>query len=199
MATILQQESVARRADEPVERVRYVDETGGVPNDIGENLVGSYLRYVERCDFVVHNTQLDEEQGEIDVIGMRLATKEVIFCEVTTHILGMQYGTYDSTVAKVRAKIERASKFAKTMFPTDRRRYEIWSPVVPKGKLTARFAELEHAYTDGDLDVQFVINDEYANRIQALIDDARSNSKATSDPAYRLLQILTRLKGDIQL
>lgn len=171
-----------------------------MPHDIGENLVGSYLRYIEQCDFVVHNTQLDDEQGEIDVVGMKLGKKpEVIFCEVTTHILGMQYGSHDSTVAKVTDKIKRARKFAENMFPNERPRYEIWSPVVPKGKLTAQFADLEQAYTDEDLDVHFVINDEYAHRIQQLIDHARGNTKTTSDPAYRMLQILTRLKGDMTL
>ena len=43
--------------------------------DIGQNLVGAYLRYIEQCDFVVHNTFLDHEQGELDVIGMKLGAE----------------------------------------------------------------------------------------------------------------------------
>ena len=53
-------------------------------DDIGENLVGSYLRYVEGCEFVVYNTQYTGVQGEIDVVGMKLSgdRREVWFCEV---------------------------------------------------------------------------------------------------------------------
>ena len=168
--------------------------------DIGENLVGSYLRYVEGCTFVVANTHLNDEQGELDLLGIRFGPqRQVIFCEVTTHIRGMQYGGFDSTVKKVEEKIQRARSFAELTFPEDRPRFEIWSPVVPTGALTTRFAALEQTYSDADLDVRFVINDTYTARIQALIDHARGSTKATSDPAYRLLQVLTRLKGGVKL
>ncbi|MGH2789306.1 MAG: hypothetical protein ACRDJV_15635 [Actinomycetota bacterium] len=168
--------------------------------EIGESLVGAYLRYIEGCDLVVHNTQLSKEQGEIDVLGLKLGTDaKVIFAEVTTHVLGMQYGSYESTVQKVVAKIKRAHSYAETMFPDERPRYEIWSPVVPKGKLTDEFAALESKYSDEDLDVRFVINEIFTNRVRELVEHAKHNSKATSDPAYRLLQILVRLKGDTGL
>lgn len=78
-------------------------------------------------------------------------------------------------------------------------RYEIWSPVVPVGKLTAQFAELEAVYSDDELDVKFIINDGYAERVQLLIDHAKANSSATSEPAFRLLQILTHLRGEVSL
>lgn len=42
-----------------------------------------------------------------------------------------------------------------------------------------------------------MINGEYTARIQTLIDHARYHSAATSDSAYRLLQVLTRLKGTL--
>jgi Holliday junction resolvase-like predicted endonuclease len=168
--------------------------------DIGESLVGAYLRYIEGCDLVVHNTQLSKEQGEIDVLGLKLGTDaKVIFAEVTTHVLGMQYGSYDSTVKKVVDKIQRARDYAKDMFPEERPRYEIWSPVVPKGKLTDEFEALEAKYSDQDLNVCFVINEIYTSRVRELVERAKHNPKATSDPAYRLLQILVRLKGDTGL
>ena len=169
-------------------------------SDIGENLVGAYLRYIEECDVVVHNTQINDEQGEIDVIGMKFGPEpETIFCEVTTHILGMQYGSHEATIAKVDAKIRRASTYAKTIFGEGVHRYEIWSPVVPTGKLTQKFTEMEQRYSEGPFDVEFVINNTYTQRVQRLIEHARKSSKATSDPAYRMLQLLTRLKGPIQI
>jgi hypothetical protein len=55
--------------------------------DIGESLVGSYLRHIERCDVVVYNNYFRDQQREVDVVGIRrLAPREVILCEVTTHI-----------------------------------------------------------------------------------------------------------------
>jgi hypothetical protein len=85
--------------------------------DIGESLVASYLRYVERCNLVVVNTQLEDQQVEIDVLGIRLdEPRAVFFCELTTHILGMQYGSYDETVTKAEEKIARARHFAATTF-----------------------------------------------------------------------------------
>lgn len=169
--------------------------------DIGENLVGSYLRYVEGCPFVVYNTQVPGIQGEIDVTGMKIApAREVVFCEVTTHIRGTLYGSgYDDTIAKIRDKIERARGFAQSTMADWAHRYEIWSPVVPVGKLTDGFAELETIYSDDQVDVTFVINGGYTQRIQRLIDSARSDPSATSEPAYRLLQVLTHLRGELRV
>lgn len=170
-----------------------------MPEDIGENLVGSYLRYIERCQFVVYNTHLPGVQGEIDVLGLRLGEPRTVwFCEVITHIRGVLYGTYDRTVTKIEEKVARARTFAEHTFPGDRHRYEIWSPVVPSGMIL-RFAELEARLTADDLDLHFVTNDEYTTRIQALIDHARRNTAATSEPAYRLLQILTAARGTLRL
>jgi hypothetical protein len=43
---------------------------------------------------------------------------------------------------------------------------------------------------------EFAINEEYTRRIGELVDYARQNPSATSEPAYRMLQILTRLRGE---
>jgi Holliday junction resolvase-like predicted endonuclease len=172
-----------------------------VPDDIGENLVGSYLRYVEGCQFVIFNTQYPGVQGEIDVIGLKLLGERrmVWFCEVVTHIQGVSYGTYDRTITKLDEKLRRARDFAASMFPHDVHRYEVWSPVVPTGYLTKAFLAMEQRYNDDDLDLHFVINEPYAARVQTLVEHARRNPAATSEPAYRLLQILTRLKGTITI
>lgn len=169
--------------------------------DIGENLVGSYLRYVEGCPFVVYNTQVSGIQGEIDVMGMKPEpVRQVIFCEVITHIRGALYGSgNEATVSKIRDKIKRARGFAQSTMTDWQHRYEIWSPVVPVGKLTTRFAHLETEYSDSDLDVKFITNDAYAERVQLLINRARANPSATSEPAFRLLQILTHLRGEVNL
>jgi hypothetical protein len=62
--------------------------------------------------------------------------------------------------------------------------------------MTKAFEELEKEFSDADFDVKFIINDLYSKRIQELVEHAGGNSSATSEPAYRLLQILTRLRGE---
>ena len=47
--------------------------------------------------------------------------------------------------------------------------------------------------------MHFVINAEYAKRVQMLIDHAKTYPSATNDPAYRLIQILTRVRGGLNL
>lgn len=163
--------------------------------DIGESLVGSYLRYVEGCEFVLFNTFLPGEQGEIDVIGIRLGEpRDIYFSEVTTHIGGMTYGGNKSTIDKVRSKLLRAQTFAKDRFPGDRHHFEVWSPRVPVGAMTTEFEAMRSEFSSPTSDLIFVMNQEYGDRVQALIDVAKDNSKATSDPAFRMLQVLSRVK-----
>jgi len=161
--------------------------------DIGESLVGAYLRYVRGCEFVLFNTYLPGEQGEIDVIGMKSEPREVYFGEVTTHLGGMTYGGNTQTVEKIRSKLARAQKFAADRFPDYEHYYEIWSPRVPEGQMTAAFDRMTEEFpSEGRL--TFVINKTYGDRIQQLVEIARTNEKSTSDPAFRLLQVLARVR-----
>ncbi len=161
--------------------------------DIGESLVGAYLRYVVRCEFILFNTFLPGEQGEIDVIGLRSSPRQVYFAEVTTHLGGMTYGGNLATIDKIQKKLERAKTFAGERFPDYDHYYEIWSPRVPVGQVTAAFSQMAEEFSaPGRL--SFVINKAYGDRIQELIKIVRRNERATSDPAFRLLQVLARLK-----
>lgn len=165
----------------------------------GESLVGSYLRYVEGCELVLHNT-FAGEQAEIDVIGIKPADSLVILCEVATHIRGLNYGQGNvDTLNRLDHKIGRARRFADRTFPDEQHRYEIWSPVVPKGILTSGFDDLMAKHETAGVKVVFVVNEEYTTRVQALLDRARQDAGATGEPAYRLLQILTRLRGQLNL
>jgi Holliday junction resolvase-like predicted endonuclease len=163
--------------------------------DIGESLVGSYLRYVKGCEFVLFNTFLPGEQGEIDVIGIRLGTpRDIYFAEVTTHIEGMTYGGNKKTVEKVRDKLVRAQRFAKEKFPYDQHYFEVWSPRVPVGAMTAEFAAMSADFEARGDHLRFVMNKTYGDALQALVKVAKTNSRATSDPAFRLLQVLARVR-----
>lgn len=160
--------------------------------DVGESLVGAYLRYVRGCEFVLFNTFLPGEQGEIDVIGMKTKPRAVYFAEVTTHLGGMTYGGNAATIDKIGKKLQRAKAFADLRFSGYDHYYEIWSPRVAVGKMTTAFDEMARQFSPGRL--SFIINQTYGDRIQELIKVARSNEKATSDPAFRLLQVLARVR-----
>ena len=161
--------------------------------DIGESLVGSYLRYVENCDFVHYQTH-GQGQGEIDVIGMRLSDRRVWLCEVAIHLEGLEYGKgYAGSRDKVRQKIDRAEEFANRLFSDQQAIYEFWSLRVPSGLVTM-LHDLQRDYAARGLDVAFVINETFTERIEALRERAAASKKATAEPAYRLLQILTHLR-----
>jgi hypothetical protein len=106
-------------------------------------------------------------------------------------------GVGEGTAAKIRDKVERARDFAAATFP-DEQHHEIWSPVVSRGAV-ALFADLEREFDTAELDLSFVVNERYAERVQQLVEHARGSASATSEPAYRLLQILTRVRGELRI
>jgi hypothetical protein len=167
-----------------------------MPEEIGENLVGAYLRHVLGCEFVLFNTYLPSEQGEIDVIGIRLGPpRDVYFAEVSTHLDGMLYGNGNKeTSQKVRDKLLRAQRFAKDKFYGDQHHFQIWSPKVAKGALTEEFATIAAEFAARDERLTFMVNAAYGDAVQELIGAARSSRASTPDPAFRLLQILSAVQ-----
>lgn len=167
--------------------------------DIGESIVGAYMRYIRECEVIVYNTFLRDRQGEIDVVALKTGTpREVWLCEVTTHIGGMLYVDgegRDGTISKLRDKLRRAREFASVTFPGDTLHFEIWSPRVAKGKLTTSFGTLRKEAAELEMDLDFIINEDYTEKMRELVEHARRNPSATSEPAYRMLQVLTHLRG----
>lgn len=164
--------------------------------EMGESLVGAYLRYVKSCDMVLYNERT-EAQGEIDVIGVRGGeVPEVWLCEVATHIAGLGYGAdFGQMTNKIASKLERAAAFAHKLFPSHVTHVEFWAPNVPVGKTTDWFTEHVELSSASGVEVTFVINAEYTQRLQELVDLAAKDTRTPSEPAYRLLQILTHTRG----
>jgi hypothetical protein len=162
--------------------------------EMGEFLVGAWLKEKLDCDFIQYNARLPqanlEGQGEVDVIGLDLKRKAAYLCEVATHLRRLLYsGGYERTIEKLQAKFKRDKAYADKMlkdFPT--RQYMFWSPVVPKGKLTVQLKELEN---EG---VELVVNEAYAKRIEELTKMAGEKENNTGNPAFRLLQILEHVR-----
>lgn len=158
--------------------------------ELGESLVAAYLRHVRGCGVILGNVYLSGVQGELDVVGLKEgAPQHAWFCEVTTHIRGMNNPTRRPAARRVKEKLARSRTFAAETFPNAEHHFEVWSPRVRPGIL----AELE------GLDVELVVNAEYTRRIQELVDVARGNPSTTGEPAFRFLQILTHVQGELRL
>jgi hypothetical protein len=152
-----------------------------VSEDIGESLVGAYLRHVLGCEFLLLNTYLPSEQGEIDVIGIRLGPpRDIYFAQVTTQ--------------EVRAKLQRAQRFAKSKFHGDRHHFQIWSPKVAKGALTEEFATIAAEFAARDERLTFMVNGAYGDAVEELICAAKTDRSSAGDPAFQLLQMLSGMQ-----
>lgn len=156
--------------------------------EIGESLVGAYLKHVVGCDVVLFNTHLAEMQGELDVVGIKTmpdGQQRVWLVEVTTHLLGMLYKSQSETVKKVLEKKSRAEQFASKLFPGAAVTFEVWSPIVARGIVNALDSE----------GITLIANDDYTRRINVLAQHASTSTQTTGDDAYRMLQLLTHLRG----
>lgn len=64
--------------------------------EMGEYVVGAYLKLVEQCDVADYNVRPPggglAGLSEFDVIGLRFKDRTATMCEVTTHIRGLVYG-----------------------------------------------------------------------------------------------------------
>lgn len=156
--------------------------------DIGEYIVGAYLKIELGCDVVDYNVRPPGGKinglNELDVVGYNFKNSTAFICEVTTHIRGLLYGSNQKTIAHVTAKHERqqiyASKYVSKHFKNIR--YMFWSPYVPKGLLTTELKKLKK--------LELYINGEYKTAIETLRKRARKETHDAVNPFFRMLQIL---------
>lgn len=159
--------------------------------DIGEFIVGAYLKVKEECDFVDYNVRIpgggQKGLNEIDVVGLNFKKKKAYICEVTTHIHGVRYGSYDETFNKIKAKFAHQRDYANRYLQSFKNKeHMFWSPIVPVGKLTKRLNEIKG--------LQLIINTEYTKRIDELKIEAQNSSHQIGNPFFRTLQILECLR-----
>ena len=158
--------------------------------EMGELVVGAYLKLCLRCAFVDYNVRPPggglEGLGELDVLGLDPDSGRAFLCEVTTHIRGLLYVSNAETVDRVRKKHARQRDYAGKhlkAFSTD---FMFWSPVVPIGYITEGLSKIEG--------LQLVINQEYARRVAELRQLARTAAHDAGNDFFRALQILEHLR-----
>ncbi|MBA2871046.1 hypothetical protein HNQ85_001316 [Anoxybacillus calidus] len=159
--------------------------------DIGEYIVGGYLKVIKQCDFVDYNVRIPggglKGLSELDVVGLDFKTKTAYLCEVTTHIRGLLYGNNQMTVEKIKQKHEVQKEYAELLlkdFPN--RVYMFWSPYVPEGYITSELGKIET--------LQLVINKDYTRCIEEMREFAAKNTNDLGNPFLRVLQILEHLR-----
>lgn len=176
--------------------------------DIGEDLVGAWLREVERCDFVQYNVPLRDQQGEIDVIGLNLLTRTVYICEVATHTTqGLQYtyGNRPNNVEKLTSKFQADVDYSrKYLAQFENHRFMLWSPIVRHSADDAKhnqFADLvairRNLYASHRADVEMIVNEVYLQCVEQLRARAAKETAASEYPVFRLLQILQKLEKHV--
>jgi hypothetical protein len=114
-------------------------------HNIGEEIVGTYLKVIFGCEFVEYNLYTEDVQGEIDVIGVNNITKTVYVCEVAIHLAtGLQYtknGRPDNT-DRIIKKFEKDIFYANKRFESYERVFMFWSPVVKIPKKDTTYSQL---------------------------------------------------------
>ncbi|MCA1066023.1 hypothetical protein QTG56_25970 (plasmid) [Rossellomorea sp. AcN35-11] len=159
--------------------------------DIGEYIVGAYLKTIMDCDYVDYNVRIPgggyRGLSELDVIGLDLKTKTAYVCEVTTHLRGTLYKDNPTTVQKITKKHAVQKEYAKIKLNDfETVRYMFWSPVVPVGYITENLANLSS--------LELVINKEYTRCIDQLKEVANNTTNDLGNPFLRMLQIIGHLR-----
>lgn len=161
--------------------------------EMGEFIVGAYLQQQLHCDFVGYNVRPAihglEGLAEMDVVGLRFLDRHAFLCEVATHLDGLQYGTYEKTISKLKEKFDRQKSYAlRHLKNFDVIHHVFWSPIVRSRVVIEALRELA---TQG---LEVVINDTYTKRFNELEEAAKATTRDTGNPFFRVLQLRAHLR-----
>jgi len=178
--------------------------------NIGETLVGDYLKVILGCDFVEFNLYTPDVQGEIDVVGINAKDKKIYICEVATHLVtGLRYvnpkdRTSDNMERFVK-KFTKNIKYADKYFPEYEKRFMLWSPIVKNQKTGAKFNQTDdiakiksEMLKEFKVDIEVISNKDYKDCLQKLRDYARQETKELKSPVLRLFQIEEKLSEHLK-
>ena len=162
-----------------------------MPTEMGEFLVGAYLKLIRGCGVVDYNARPPggglKGLGELDVIGFDLEKRHAYLCEVTTHLDGLLIGKGSTaTITKIADKYQPQHEHAEQFLREFDHIFMFWSPVVRSGLAD------ELRKIDG---LELFINSDYTKAIDELRQIARSQTWDANNPAFRVLQILEHLRA----
>jgi hypothetical protein len=173
--------------------------------EVGEEIVGAYLKECLGCDFVEYNYDLGAKQAECDVVGFDIRKKRVYLCEVTTHTQGLLYVNQKTrqpdTETRLKRKFNSVVSYARARFTDFDCRFMFWSPIVPKAGPDAKYnawsaivSLKEYCRTELQVELQTVTNEEYLNKLLELRALAKTKGSDSPFPILRFLQIEEKLR-----
>ena len=175
--------------------------------NLGEELVSSYLEYIKGCDFIQKNLYTPDVQGEIDVVGINLKSREIYVCEVAIHLTtGLRYvkDKQPDNVVKLTEKFSKDIEYANKYFPDYGKHIMLWSPIVKSAKVTSKENQLidlekidKKIKGKYGIDIEFVVNEKFLKCLGELRDFAKRETKELKSPVLRLMQIEEYLKKHV--
>ena len=167
--------------------------------NVGEQLVSSYLRYIRGCDFIQTNLYTIESQGEIDVVGLNLAERQVYICEVAIHLTtGLQYvkNKRPNNVQKLTDKFSKDIEYARKYLGGYDQHFMLWSPIVKDTKGKPEYNQMQHLVKIGanikrryGVDIEYMVNEKFYACLEELRLYAAAQTAALQCPLMRLMQI----------
>ena len=183
----------------------------------GEEIVAVYLQYIKGCEFTQVNLYTPDVQGEIDVIGINLAPKELYVCEVAIHLpTGIKYtkkreqddGTIKNqpnNVSKLIEKFSRDIEYANRYFLEYDKYFMLWNPIVKKSGKRAKHdqmrdveevrARLKEQY---GVEIELIINEQFLLCLKELMNYAARETKDLKSHILRVMQIEEYLEKHIR-
>lgn len=160
--------------------------------DQGEQLVSSYLRFIQHCDFVETNVYTGEKQGEIDVIGLNTKMSEVYICEVAIHLTtGLKYSdNKDDNIQKLTDKFSRGIEYARNYYKEYEQHFMLWSPIVKESQMQHLTEMQKNIRKKYSIHIECIVNERFQVCLEELRGYAKCESKALRQYSLmRLMQI----------
>jgi hypothetical protein len=167
--------------------------------NVGEILVGDYLRIRQDCDFIDYNVYTRDSQGEIDVVGINNKLRKVYICEVAIHLTtGLQYtkNKRPDTCSRLISKFTKDIEYAEKYLGGYEKQFMLWSPIVKDSKGKIEYNQRNHLARMVDeikktknVDVQLMINEKFWAAFLELKEYAARTSEELKSPVLRLLQV----------
>ncbi|MDD5014234.1 MAG: hypothetical protein PHW73_03905 [Atribacterota bacterium] len=157
--------------------------------EIGEYIVGAYLKIIKECDFVDYNVRPRggklEGLNELDVVGINFKSNSAYLCEATTHTTGLLIKDYETTINTISKKYKRQREYAEKYLKNFSKHYFMfWSPFV---------SDRIMKNLEKNKGLELIINEKYALCIKELKEKALKMTNDTGNPFFRMLQITEKV------
>lgn len=167
--------------------------------NIGEILVGDYLRIKMNCDFIDYNVYTRDSQGEIDVVGIDNKSRTVYICEVAVHLkTGLQYtkNKRPDTCSRLITKFTKDIEYADRFFKDYKKEFMLWSPIVKDSKGKIEYNQQDHLRRmveeirkSRNVEIKLMVNEKFHAAFMELKKHAAKTSEELKSPVLRLLQV----------